>query len=228
MSVIKQFIEKCRDVSDPRFVSYIKSRGLDTKDVAEFNLGFYKWTFADGKNLKLPKIFDKSILIPSYDDLAIPVGFELRSTGGKNHFKQYDETARYHFFGMTPRALDAIYSTESVFLTEGTFDAMSLALWKPNILSLMSNKISDGHLLFLRRYVKNVYLCFDLDKGGGFGNRMAGKELSGLNVSKFAYIKTTDMLKTESGAKRVKDANDLLKALGKDSFVRTVSTRFSE
>lgn len=236
-AIVSSFIERSRDTSDPQFTAYIKGRGFEVADVADFKLGFYKWAYPDYKKLNLPKVFDKSILLPCYDDLFSPIGFELRTTVGKSHFKEHDEAGRYHFFGMTERALDAIYSTETVFLTEGTFDDIALSLWKPNILSLMSNKISDGHLLFLKRYVKKVYCCFDQDKWGMIRQTSTVRQSRmekdlfgpGIQVAKFEYIKASDTFKNAAGEiKRAKDANDLLVGLGKDKFIKTISRRFDD
>ena len=225
--MIARFIQRCSDTSDPAYADYIKSRGFEVDDLKDFKLGFYRWSFADGKNLKIARVFDKSILLPCYDDVPIPVGFELRTTVGKGHYKQHDHGGRYHFFGMTERALDAIFTTEEVFLTEGTFDTAAFSLWKPNVLSLMTNKITEQHLLFLKRYVKRMYLCFDVDKWGAIQQEKEMTSL-GLLASKFVYLKVTDTYVVDGKPKRAKDANDLLKGLGKSKFIKTLNTRFND
>lgn len=211
---MRGFLEKFSSTNNTNFVKYIKNRGFELEDVKDFKLGYYTKNLFYEKKFGIPNFFSSAVVLPIFDDMLHPVGFELRSIKSKAHFKHYGK-GRYHFFGMTDECLDEIYKTKTVFLTEGTFDKIALSLWKPNVLSLMTNKISDKHLKFLKRYVKNIYLCFDWDKWGIIQQKNWTQRIieQGFNVENFPYIKGSD---------RVKDANKLLEKLGKERFIRTL------
>lgn len=218
--MLDEFIKKHQRPDDKDFVEYItKQRKLAVEDVIPYNIGFYRRNPQDQKQYKISGFFDKSILFPIYDDMSHVVGFELRSIAAKNHFKFYDPKGRYFFFGMNQRALEEIFRTEEVFLTEGTFDTVTFSLWKPNVLGLMTNKISVQQMLFLRRYVKRIYLCLDADKQGLKQQKYVLEDLSkqGFHAKRFPYL---------TGSDKVKDANDFLKMYGRERLMREFSLRF--
>ena len=216
------FQKHINNINDSEFIEYIdKQRNLRLEDIIPYGVGYYRWVSSDKANYKIQPFFDKSVFLPIFDDLLNPVGFELRSIKEKNHFKYFVPEARYHFYGLNKRSLDSIWETETVFLTEGTFDAMTLGIWKPNVLSLMTNKISQNQKVFLKRYVKNIYLCLDWDRGGIREEKYIIEDLQnyGFNVKKFPYI---------LGIYNVKDANQFLKKIGRDNFLRKINLRFKE
>jgi len=216
------FQKHINNINDSEFIEYIdKQRNLRLEDIIPYGVGYYRWVSSDKANYKIQPLFDKSVFLPIFDDLLNPVGFELRSIKEKNHFKYFVPEARYHFYGLNKRSLDSIWETETVFLTEGTFDAMTLGIWKPNVISLMTNKISQNQKVFLKRYVKNIYLCLDWDRGGIREEKYIIEDLQnyGFNVKKFPYI---------LGIDDVKDANQFLKKIGRDNFLRKINLRFKE
>lgn len=219
---MQEIFKRIQDKS-PAFEAYIKNRGFTSEEVEPFNLGFYRYKSTDWHKFKLLKKHDESIFLPVYDDMLHPVGFELRSTkpGNKEHYKYTNPSARYCFFGFTKQALQEIFDTETVFLTEGTFKTIAFSLWKKNVLGLQNNKVNESQKIFLRRYVKNIYLCFDFDKYGLWGQKKVQEELTeaGFNVKIFEYIRGLD---------GVKDADDLMNKLGKERFLRTLEKRFKE
>jgi DNA primase len=203
---------------DPEFRSYIGSRGLLVDDVVSFGLGIYRKNANECTEFGIPRTIEKAIILPMYDDLLQPIGFELRSTQQKRHHKWISPEARFHFFGLNRRSLDEIWKTEEVFLVEGTFDAVSFSLFRPNVLSLMGNKLSAGQLKFLKRYAKTVWFCLDKDKWGMIMQDKMSAELKAKGIS----IGSMDAILFSDG---VKDANDLLKKLGRERFIRTISQR---
>jgi DNA primase len=84
---------------------------------------------------------------------------------------------------------------------------------------LMTNKVNSQHLVFLRRYVKSIYLCMDLDKAGMTQQKFVFENLkkAGFRVKKIPYL---------TGNDKVKDANDFLKVYGRDRLVREFTLRF--
>jgi DNA primase len=216
---LKNFIQRHSNPQDDDFRDYISSRGLSVADVEPFKLGFYKKNHKDCMDFGIPKSIDSAVLLPMFDDLLQPVGFELRSTKQKRHHKWIAPDSRFQFFGLNQRSLESIWSFEEVFLVEGTFDAISFSLFKPNVLSLMGNKLSAGHIRFIQRYAKTVWFCLDKDKWGMIMQDKMSAELrsKGMNVGSMEAIVFSD---------GVKDANDLLKKLGRDRFLRTLSQRY--
>jgi len=206
-------------VQTPAYLDYIKSRGLDLDDVKPFNLGYYTWNVRDEKQFQIPRMFHNSIVFPVYDELQ-PIGFELRRLDIKRHYKWFStKPDRYKFFGMTKSALESIYETEEVYLTEGTFDCITFSLWRPNVLALMTNKVSDEQHIFLRRYVKKAYLCLDMDKWGLIqANKIYQSPItSGVQFRIFEYLRAND------GAN---DANKYLQNSGKENLIRTLNIRW--
>ncbi len=215
---LQDFFRRHQRADDPEFQKYIESRGLLVSDVEPFGLGIYQKNLKDCADFGIPRSLDSAVILPMYDDLLQPVGFELRSTKVKRHHKWISPEARFHFFGINQRSIEEIWNTEEVFLVEGTFDAVSFSLFKPNVLSLMGNKLSAGQIKFLKRYAKTVWFCLDKDKWGMIMQEKMSAELK----SKGVAIGRMDALVFSDG---VKDANDLLKKLGRDRFIRTLSQR---
>lgn len=215
---LQDFFRRHQAPDEAEFQKYIQSRGLSIPDVAPFGLGLYRKNLRDCADFDIPRSIDSAVLLPMYDDLLQPIGFELRSTKVKRHHKWISAEARFHFFGLNSRSLEEIWKTEEVFLVEGTFDAVSFSLFKPNVLSLMGNKLSAGQIKFLRRYAKTVWFCLDKDKWGMIMQEKMSAELKNKGIA----IGRMEALVFSDG---VKDANDLLKKLGRERFVRTLTQR---
>lgn len=218
--MLQQFLARHSNVSAPEFRKYIEEgRGLTVADAAAYRLGFFKQTYQDFKDYKIPKKFDNSIVLPVFDDMHQPIGFELRTIEGKTHFKFYDPNGRYFFFGMNPITLEEIFKTEEVFLAEGTFDTITFGLWKRNSLGIMTSKLSEKQLTFLRRYVKRVFLCLDYDPVGKQQEPFMVHALKqvGLEVRIFNSLVQRD---------QVKDANAYIKKYGRQKFLTEMNNRF--
>lgn len=218
--MLRQFLARHSNVNAPEFKKYIEEgRGLTVSDVAPYELGFFRHSYQDYKDYKIPKALDKSIVLPVFDDLHQPIGFELRTTEGKQHFKFFDPNGRFFFFGLTPITLAEIFNTETVFLAEGTFDTITFGLWKKNSLGIMTSKLSEKHFTFLRRYVKTVYLCLDFDPVGKQQEpfMVAALKKAGFDVHVFNSLIQRD---------QVKDANAYIKKYGRQKFLTEMSGRF--
>ncbi len=70
------------------------------------------------------------------------------------------------FFGLR-WAAPAIRQHRTVFLVEGYFDAVLMALhgWT-HTLAIMGTALTDPHIQWLRRHVETVYVCLDRDEAG--------------------------------------------------------------
>jgi DNA primase len=148
--------------------------------------GFNKWLGTRGKFIK------QRLLFPIYDELGSIRGIETRALDRRamdvltpnfkiklkdlianlpesevRYKKFYLEKNKYMalFFGL-PEALDEIWKTDTVFLTEGIFDLISFKKIRPNCLSPLTANINEYQIKWLKRYVKKVVLLFDPDKKG--------------------------------------------------------------
>lgn len=108
-----------------------------------------------------------SIVLPLTTYSGGIVGFQIRSLVDKSYdtfaLKRRPEA---YFFGLGPN-VDRIWSTRSIFLVEGPFDALVFErLVNPNVVALTTNKVNKLQIKFLRRFVDTVYLLLDLDAAG--------------------------------------------------------------
>lgn len=147
---------------------------------------FNKWLGTRGKFVK------GRIVFPVYDELGNAKGIETRGLDKramdvlKPKFKTSlnslienlpDSTVRYKkfylekiknsafFFGL-PYNLESIWETKTVYLTEGIFDLISLMKAVPNVVTPMTANINELQLSWLKRYVDQVILIFDMDTKG--------------------------------------------------------------
>jgi DNA primase len=68
--------------------------------------------------------------------------------------------------------MDAIWSSKEAWLVEGPPDQLVLErLVAPNVIALTTSAIGKLQVLFLRRFVRTVNLCLDMDAGGRKGVR---------------------------------------------------------
>lgn len=152
------------------------------EDAPEFN----KWLGTRGKFVK------GRIVFPVYDEMGNIKGIETRALDKramdvlipkyKESLKSLidelpESSVRYKkfylanikntafFFGL-PGSLESIWSTNTVFLTEGIFDLISLLKVVPNAVTPMTANINDLQISWLKRYVKKVVLMFDMDEKG--------------------------------------------------------------
>lgn len=152
------------------------------EDAPEFN----KWLGTRGKFVK------GRIVFPVYDELGNIKGIETRALDKKAMdvllpkykvslkplIDELPETSvRYKkfylanikntafFFGL-PNSLESIWNTNTVFLTEGIFDLLSLLKAVPNAVTPMTANINELQIDWLKRYVKKVVLMFDMDEKG--------------------------------------------------------------
>lgn len=162
-------------------ISY-KNIKSDEKEAENFN----KWIGFNGKFIK------KRLVFPIYDEMGKIRGVETRSLDKRSmgvlkpNFKKsmanlinslpeseirykkfYFEKNKFlpNFYGL-PDALDSIWETKTVFLTEGIFDLLSIRKVKPNCLSPLTANVSQYQINWLKRYVDKIILLFDMDEKG--------------------------------------------------------------
>lgn len=142
-------------------------------DSCRYRLWSSVWESED-ENLPKQQIVGKriirSIVFPLTSYSGLTIGFQVRSIEDKS----YDTFAlKYrpegYFFGIQA-AIDSIWSSREVTLVEGGPDQL---VWErlvsPNVLAITTSAVNKAQGKFLRRFVKIVNLCFDLDSAGRHG-----------------------------------------------------------
>jgi len=141
------------------------------------------------------------------------VGFQIRSL----ERKEYDTFAlrrrpEGYFFGIGPN-MASIWASREVCLVEGPPDQLVVErLVRPDVLALTTAGAGIAQVRFLKRFVRRIYLCLDLDKAGRDGVagiiRQHGDDFDIVNVK---YPRLTE---------KDKDPGDLWKRAGDDAFRR--------
>lgn len=151
------------------------------------------------------------VVLPLTTYTGQAVGFQVRSIREKS----YDTFAlrrrpEGYFFGLGPNVGD-IWSSQSAWLVEGPFDQLIVErLISPTTLALTTAGVSTLQLRFLKRFVKRIYLCLDLDKAGRNGVRSFISHHS----SSFEIVDVN----FRHPIHPVKDTNELWKKLGDTKF----------
>ena len=111
-----------------------------------------------------------NIVFPLTAYTGAVIGFQVRSIIEKS----YDTFAikrrpEGYFFG-TQAAINSIWSTKEVTLVEGGPDHL---VWErlisPNVLALTTSAVGKAQFRFLKRFVKTVNMCLDMDGPGRQG-----------------------------------------------------------
>lgn len=152
-----------------------------------------------------------SVVLPLTSYSGQAVGFQVRSVREKS----YDTFAlrrrpEGYFFGIGPN-VGEVWASGSAWLVEGPFDQLVVErLVSPTALALTTAGVSTLQLRFLRRFVRRIYLCLDMDKAGRDGVRsFISRHGDGFEVLDVSY---------RHPIHKVKDANDLWKKLGDSKF----------
>jgi DNA primase len=166
------------------------------------------------KEQRVGQRIQNSIVLPLTTYAGTCIGFQVRSLVEKS-YDTFTLTRRPegYFFG-TAAAMESIWATREVTLVEGPFDHLiTERLITPNVLALTTSAIGASQIKFLRRFVRKVNLCQDLDKAG----REGVKSFIDQYGTEFEIVRN---IKYKHSTLVAKDANDLWKLLGDVSFSR--------
>jgi DNA primase len=171
---------------------------LDRTDDPECE-NFSRWLGSKGSFIK------KRLVFPIYDEMGKIRGIETRALDKratnilKPKFKEnlkeeinklseseirykkfYFEKNKFlsNFYGL-PYAMQEIWETKTVILTEGIFDLISVAKFKKNCLSPLTANMTHYQINWLKRYANTIILMFDMDEKGKQSAEKIKKEFSG-------------------------------------------------
>jgi len=150
--------------------------------------------------------------LTSYTGAAI--GFQLRSLAEKSYDSfMVSRRPEGYFFGITS-SISSIWSSKEAWLVEGPGDHLIIErLVVPNVIGITTSSPSIAQVRFLRRFVKRVVLCLDMDSAGRKGVRdfiqHHGSFFDSVVDVKYPCLGPKD-----------KDPGDLWKKVGDSGFAR--------
>lgn len=172
-------------------LEYLYSRGIDDDLIATFRLGY------DSEK--------DAIVIPMLDKYKNTMTFIYRNLNSEPRYKNPRNTQTFkvsdHFYNIN-NASNAMFEKQFVYITEGTFDAMSLhKIGLTNTVSTLGTSISDVQIDFLVKNKIVPIFVYDNDDAG-FKNAIKNADYM---LKKYGIF--SSIVKLPDG---IKDPNDLI------------------
>jgi len=202
-------------------VRYMAARGFSTDDMSRWGIGYTrvarvpKSESPDWQTLKDDsygfRALESRILIPLRNMLGYVNGLQTRSLEDKRYVQYLMSEAKAigAFFGLC-EALPEMRTKRRVFVHEGAFNAMAFSRAFPNSIACLTAFLGKQQYELLRFLVDMIVIVFDNDKAGNIGREKIESEY-GLSGVEFVNLGDSD-------------ANELLKVMGNDRFVKHVKS----
>ncbi len=219
-------------ISNPEALKYLTDRGLSLKTIKSFGLGYAKPGYNDLKNHLSSLGFKEFELVSaglnlkkeknSFDFMRNRVIFpviDLRGNviafGGRvldDSLPKYLNTAdtpvfkkRHNLFAMN---IAKSSPRDYIILSEGYMDVIAMHQYGfTNAVASLGTSFCEEHAQLLKRYTKNVIICYDSDNAG----RNALKKAAQILINNGIAVKAAIL----SGGK---DPDEILKKYGSDYF----------
>ena len=169
---LQAYFAACRArLSDPAAVTYLQGRGISIETAEKYGIGFDPKADPARSNHACPRL-----IIPTSETHYIG-----RRTDGSSEY------AKLNNKGATPGIFNerALYESETVFVTEGAFDALSIL--EAGAAAIAINSTSNAELLVKhlasRRTEATLVLCLDNDEAGKKSTEAIKAGLQRLNIS---------------------------------------------
>jgi DNA primase len=214
---------------------YMSGRGLTAKTLQFFGIGYAgeDWTglvdtltkngvrkdvllelgLAAEKNGRLYDKFRGRVIFPIINVRGKVIGFGGRIIGdGEPKYLNSPESAvyqkKYNLYGLN-RSKDAVIREGFAILVEGYMDCVSLyQAGVENVAASCGTALTPEQAKLLKRYAKNIVLCYDSDNAG------INAALRGIDVLREAGLDVR-VLNVDDG----KDPDEYIKKHGKDAFL---------
>ncbi|MBQ9826218.1 MAG: DNA primase [Firmicutes bacterium] len=214
---------------------YMSGRGLTAKTLQFFGIGYTgeDWTglvdtltkngvrkdvllelgLAAEKNGRLYDKFRGRVIFPIINVRGKVIGFGGRIIGdGEPKYLNSPESAvyqkKYNLYGLN-RSKDAVIREGFAILVEGYMDCVSLyQAGVENVAASCGTALTPEQAKLLKRYAKNIVLCYDSDNAG------INAALRGIDVLREAGLDVR-VLNVDDG----KDPDEYIKKHGKDAFL---------
>lgn len=186
-------------------IGYV-NRNLPALEGAE---DFLKWSH---QGARLEDMF----VLPLTTMTGVIKGFQFRHVdrerkGYTDYFISQDEPA---MFGLA-QALPSMWDTENVFLVEGAFDLFPIQRHVPWVFATMTAKVTVPVARVLRRFVRRVWLGYDMDARG----RKASKEFVQEYRNDFeTHVVSYPKVYRLGSSEPIKDPGDLWEVWGDDQI----------
>lgn len=163
-------------------LAYLRSRNILPSVIEQYDIGFVKRFFPINSETPDAEQWNKTfcsgkfpstnrLVFPHYDDNPNKViGFSTRSLSSKyySHFLSEYASFKGVFWGWK-QAVDSIWETKTVIITEGIFDLLSVSHIRKDVICSLTRSLSDSQFKRILRYVDKVVLAFDMDEPGRKG-----------------------------------------------------------
>lgn len=238
----KHYMENLYNADAKQAQEYIKQRKFTRRELEDFKIGYSKnWTdiveylsskgfsnqemilagICSKKNDRLFDVLGGRLVFPIFNSFSECIGFSARALE-KTDFAKYKNTAETMVFqkGKVVFGINILKSQkqqqllDKIILVEGQMDviAMHKAGFKSTV-ACMGTALTKDHVVELKRYCPNIYLCFDADEAG-----------------QKATIRAIEMFRNENVNLKVvmlsggKDPDEVLNNLGKESLQQMIDS----
>lgn len=192
---------------------YSKERTGPRCDSCRYRLWSSEWLEEEGKPKEqlIGRRIRGSIVLPLTSYTGALVGFQTRSITEKNYDNfVLNRRPEAYAFGLGP-AVHHVWNSKSVWVTEGPFDHQVIErLVTPNVMALTTSSLGVLQMGFLKRFVRRIFWCGDLDKAGRDGLasllQYHGSDFDIVDV-KYPRVREKD-----------KDPGDFWRRVGDDKF----------
>lgn len=150
-------------LKDKDAILYLKSRGVTSKQVADFKIGYSGPGFKIGET----EVYAGYLIFPLVDEYGSVIGFSTKSVkGGKGYYKiLFDETKEGFLFGIN-LAIEPMYNSRTVAIVEGIFDTINVQQFFPAVLGMITSGLRQKQKQVLDRYIERVIYVSDNDSTG--------------------------------------------------------------
>lgn len=223
MTWLERFVDITHSRLGGRVTEALWTRGVSDDQIELYRLGhlsgrlpqldypadFVEWCW-EGRRL------EDSFVLPLTNALGQVKGLQFRRVDpDKKGYYDYtpfsDEPAT---FGLA-QAMPHIWQTEATFLVEGVFDVFPIQRIQPNVIPVLTNRLSESMGRALKRLVTDLWLAFDMDKKGREAVRRTSWDFRddfSIHDVRFPTPMSLDR------RCRVKDPSELWEVLGDDLF----------
>jgi DNA primase len=209
-------IDPARDPGHKPDICHDKEKSFFWCDSCRYRRWASKWEAPeDGapKQQYVGRRIANCVVFPLTNYTGSVVGFQVRSISEKSYDSfSIRRMPEGYFFGIAA-GLHSIWSSQEVWLTEGPGDHLVIErLVAPNVLGITTSSPSILQVRFLRRFVRRINLCLDMDTAG----RKSAREFCARYGTEFEIRD----VKYPCPGPKDKDPGDYWKRVGDSAFSR--------
>ena len=223
MKWLEAFVESSHSQIGEREREALWTRGVSDEQIELYRLGyldghlpkldypasFLEWCW-EGRRLK--GVF----VLPLTNTLGQVKGLQFRNVlpekKGYSDYTPYEDEAVT--FGLA-QAMSGVWSTRAIWLVEGVFDVFPIQRIHPNVIPVLTNRLTDAMARLLKRLVVDVWVAFDMDEKGRSAAKRTLRDYR--DTFKLHDVRFPRPLALD-GKRRVKDPSELWETWGDTRF----------